>query len=319
MALELKGKIDMSTFTTFFPSAIKTYHKQSYDRLSPSKTTFAAEGKTVFITAGATGIGYAICESFAAAGVAQIVIIQRREEVLAKAKQALESKYPKTKITTYAASANDRKRMTEILQEVGHIDVLVPCAAAGNADVPAYEVTADDLENVFVTNVVAPFHLITEFLKLPCTGRRSVIYVSSAASQLAAGNQVAYGPSKAAANQIILHLALACAGKDVFFHTFHPGVIPTELSQNAVGKDAFDWEDRKQNPVRDIASHMCDTWVLTFDVAKVPGDWAVWLASPEADWLSGRFTWAEWDVDELLTLKERAEKDPMFLTTSVYV
>ena len=52
---------------------------------------------------------------------------------------------------------------------------------------------------------------------------------------------------------------------------------------------------------------------------KVPGNYAVWLASPEADWLSGRYTWAEWDVDELLTLKERAEKDPMFLTTSVFV
>ena len=51
----------------------------------------------------------------------------------------------------------------------------------------------------------------------------------------------------------------------------------------------------------------------------VPGNYAVWLASPEADWLAGRFTWAEWDVDELLTLKEAAETNPMLLTTSVFV
>jgi len=248
MALELANRMDMSTFTMFFPSAIKTYHKQPYERLSPSKSTFDAKGKTVFITAGATGIGYAISESFAEAGVEQIVIIQRREEVLAKAKQQLEAKYPKTKITTYAASANDRKRMSEIVQEVGKVDVLVPCAAAGNADLPAYEVTAEDLENVFVTNVVAPFHLITEFLKLPSTGRRSVVYVSSAAGQLAVGNQVAYGPSKAAANQIIQHLKLAYKGEDVFFHTFHPGVIPTELAQSYVAEDACDWEDGETEP-----------------------------------------------------------------------
>ena len=34
------------------PAEIKTYHSETYDRVSPSKSTFDAKGKTLFITAG---------------------------------------------------------------------------------------------------------------------------------------------------------------------------------------------------------------------------------------------------------------------------
>jgi hypothetical protein len=51
----------------------------------------------------------------------------------------------------------------------------------------------------------------------------------------------------------------------------------------------------------------------------LPGDFAVWLASPEAKFLAGKFVWAQWDVDELLTLKARLEANPALLTTTVVV
>jgi hypothetical protein len=34
------------------PTEIKTYHSETYDRISPTKTKFEAKGKTLFITAG---------------------------------------------------------------------------------------------------------------------------------------------------------------------------------------------------------------------------------------------------------------------------
>jgi hypothetical protein len=34
------------------PAEIKTYHTETYDRISPTKTQFDAKGKTLFITAG---------------------------------------------------------------------------------------------------------------------------------------------------------------------------------------------------------------------------------------------------------------------------
>jgi hypothetical protein len=36
------------------PAEIKTYHTQTYDRISPSNAKFEAKGKTLLITAGGT-------------------------------------------------------------------------------------------------------------------------------------------------------------------------------------------------------------------------------------------------------------------------
>lgn len=47
---QLKG-VSPETLTFFRPAEIKTYHKQPYDRISPSKT-FDGKGKTVLVTAG---------------------------------------------------------------------------------------------------------------------------------------------------------------------------------------------------------------------------------------------------------------------------
>jgi hypothetical protein len=40
----------------------------------------------------------------------------------------------------------------------------------------------------------------------------------------------------------------------------------------------------------------------------------VWLASPEADFVKGRYLWAHWDVEELKAKKDILAKDPMQLT-----
>lgn len=288
-------KIDLTALTHLRPAEIKTYHQTTYDRISPS-ATFDGKDKTVLITGGASGIGFSISESFAKAGVQHLVLVQRREEVLSKAKETLETKYPNTKVTTYAASVTDYDRISAILKEVGKIDVLVPNVAASHPFVPSGEVSTADYKLTFETNVVGTFHIIKEFLALLSSGPRVVVNVSSAAGQIVQPGNIGYGPSKAAGNQLIQHFAQEYAGTDVTIQTFHPGVIRTEYAEKLSGESAFDWED-----------------------IRLPGDFAVWLASPEAKFLAGKFVWAQWDVDELLTLKARLEANPALLTTTVVV
>lgn len=43
---------------------------------------------------------------------------------------------------------------------------------------------------------------------------------------------------------------------------------------------------------------------LSKDDMSLPSAFAVWLASPAASWLGGRFLWAHWDVDELAKMKD---------------
>jgi hypothetical protein len=51
----------------------------------------------------------------------------------------------------------------------------------------------------------------------------------------------------------------------------------------------------------------------------LPRDFAVWLASSEADFLHGRFVEALWDIDELKSgpVRERIDNDYYFLKVGV--
>ena len=46
----------------------------------------------------------------------------------------------------------------------------------------------------------------------------------------------------------------------------------------------------------------------------LPAGFAVWLCSPEADFLRGKFLWSNWDVEELKAKKDVIENDPSQLT-----
>ncbi|KAG6999909.1 hypothetical protein FOFC_13576 [Fusarium oxysporum] len=56
-----------------------------------------------------------------------------------------------------------------------------------------------------------------------------------------------------------------------------------------------------------------------WDDIKLPGDFAVWAASEEAEFLHGRFVWAKWDVNELKTgpLRKKIESGPSLFRVGV--
>lgn len=41
----------------------------------------------------------------------------------------------------------------------------------------------------------------------------------------------------------------------------------------------------------------------------LPGHFYVWLVSPQASFLRGKFVWANWDVDELVGLKDKISNE----------
>ena len=50
------------------------------------------------------------------------------------------------------------------------------------------------------------------------------------------------------------------------------------------------------------------------------GDFFAWAATEEADFLRGRFVWAEWDVEELKAKKDEIlEKDLLLITIDGFV
>ena len=269
----------------------KTYHSTTYDRIA-KRHGFNGVGKTVLVTGGATGVGYSISKAFASAGVARIVIVSRNPGPQQKAKAELETISPSTQVILYQASIADSDLMSSILLELGTIDILVLCAAIYHRRVPATQLSTQEILDNFSINVIAPFALASEYLKLPplIAGRKTIIHVSSAAGQMRASMRSAYGPSKAAVTQVMQHLAFEHAGEANVF-SFHPGAFYTPSSAEIYPKDAIKWED-----------------------IELPGHFARWLAGPESEFLSGRFLWAQWDVDELIALKKKFSEDQSLST-----
>lgn len=48
------------------------------------------------------------------------------------------------------------------------------------------------------------------------------------------------------------------------------------------------------------------------NIVSLPATFSVWLASPEARFLKGKFLWANWDVDELKARAKEIESTGMF-------
>ena len=48
-------------------------------------------------------------------------------------------------------------------------------------------------------------------------------------------------------------------------------------------------------------------WLIHI-LVMLPGHFNVWIASPEAEFLKGKFVWVNWDVDELKALAKEVQE-----------
>jgi NAD(P)-dependent dehydrogenase (short-subunit alcohol dehydrogenase family) len=85
-------------------------------------------------------------------------------------------------------------------------------------------------------------------------------------------------------------------------YSFQPGAIATDMSREAgynPDVDAGDFTWKVSEEAKGI--------VGGYDDVSLPAGFVVWLASPEARFLKGKYLWANWDVDELKAQAEKIE------------
>ncbi|KAF6217837.1 hypothetical protein HO133_006248 [Letharia lupina] len=136
----------------------------------------------------------------------------------------------------------------------------------------------------FEINVKGNLNVVTEYLR-PETliKEKKIITVSTTGAHQRIPGMASYGASKEALVHILMHLQEEHADKRVRITSYHPGAILTP------GAKAYGFE----------------TYPIPWEDVNLPGQFALWLASKEADFLVGRFVYASSDVDEL---KARAEE-----------
>lgn len=183
--------------------------------------------RTVVISGGGTGIGFATAKTFAADGD-QVVLLGRRQRKLAEAAEKIPG------ATYYPADLSNpgdtRKAADFIVQEHGTVDVIVHSAGGNGVLEPAVEY-ADTLEAIahdwslnFRLNTLTAV-LLTEALKeYLVDGVGRVLFISSISAGRGSG-QVAYGAAKAGLHPYAVRLAHELGPRQITVNVVAPGLI----------------------------------------------------------------------------------------------
>ncbi|KAI0553296.1 putative short-chain dehydrogenase [Xylaria curta] len=284
-------------------------HKSSYAAIDPLRPELSQAGKTIVITGGNSGIGYGIAQGFVKASAARVIILGRRPDVVASAAQKLTAEAGakfKGEITGWVCDIGNAAAVDALWQKFHAngivVDVVVLNAAAFSPTKPLLDVGTEGIWEVFDMNVRAQMQMTEQLYKQEGKGAsdtKYLVHVSTAAIHdfNLASHHLGYGLTKNAGQLTLQLIAQDTSADKMQIIGYHPGAI---LSDAARG---MGWKEDD----------------LEWDNVNLPGDFAVWAASPEAKFLHGRFTWAAWDVDQLKTgeLGKRIDEEPAFLKIGV--
>ncbi len=198
---------------------------------SRSQPEAGLAGRNALVTGGSRGIGRAIVERLAGAGMDVTFTYLGNE---AAAKEVI-SENPGLKITAVKVDARDsaaaRQCVEAVIERVGTIDVLVNNAGVIRDNLlPLLE--DDDLKTVFATNIEGVFNFcraVVPFMMSKRYGR--IINISSVSADKGGRGQTNYAASKGAINSFTKSLAVEVGRRGIRVNAVAPGVIETEMSQ----------------------------------------------------------------------------------------
>ncbi|KAH8898593.1 NAD(P)-binding protein [Thozetella sp. PMI_491] len=261
-----------------FPSPTAIWHSTAYPSISPTRPELSAKGKAVVVTGGGTGIGAETARCFAQAGAARIALLGRREQPLLDTQASIEQGFPGVEVFAIPTDVTEQSQVDAAFSKFAgtrEIHIVVSNAALVGPPETVTDVEAEKFLDAVQKHLKGALFVAQAFLRY-ASSDAVVINVSSFAAHLNIAPQFAsYNVAKLAVFR--LWDTLACGNSQLSVFHIQPGVVQTAMNKESGGGAAFGIEDH----------------------VSLPGSFNVWLASPEARFLKGKFLWANWDVDEL--------------------
>ena len=292
-----------------FPSFTKVFHHAPYDAIDPSLPELSAADRTVLIAGAGSGIGQATAIAFAQAGAKVIILTGRRVQELEDTKRKIESAGLKSELLVRALDVTLESEVEQVFDEAlsryGPTDICVFAAGHLSLRGKLSESTVSNYWDSFEVNVKGAFLVNHAFLNQSAEDDRDrvLIFINTALAHLVPSQTLgpaSYPISKLAQAKLVEHSAAENKDRKRFkTYAVHPGIVPTRLS--------------------DLTMDMCPPGTrdyIDWDVAELPARFFVWLASPKASFIpSGKFLWANWDVNEMYERKDEFQKEIVLTQT----
>jgi 3-oxoacyl-[acyl-carrier protein] reductase len=219
--------------------------------------------RTVLVTGGNRGIGFAIAEEFVAQGH-QVAVTARSGEGPAGT-------------LTVRADVTDTEALdaafAEVEEKLGPVEVVVANAGI-TRDTLLMRMSDEDFDTVVDTNLGGSFRVVKRASKGMLKARFGrIILVSSVVGLLGSAGQVNYSASKAGLVGMARSITRELGGRGITANVVAPGFIETDMTAELPEQQQADY--KKSIPAGRFASPS--------EVAKV----IVWLASDDAGYISG--------------------------------
>ncbi len=219
--------------------------------------------RTVLITGGNRGIGFALAEEFLAAG--------HRVAVTARSGSG-----PAGSLTVNA-DVNDGESLDAALSrieaELGPIEVVVANAGI-TKDTLLMRMSDDEFDSVVATNLGGAFRVVKRASKSMIKAKFGrVILIGSVVGLYGSAGQVNYSSSKSALVGMARSITRELAGRGITANVVAPGFIETDMTAALPEAQQLQYK----------ASIPAGRFAQASEVAKV----CVWLASDETSYISG--------------------------------
>ena len=180
-------------------------------------------GKTVVVTGGNSGIGYATANKLKKSG-ANVLITGRNKNAVAEAASSLGV----TGIVADQSNLDDIDRLVGLVKDKhGGVDVLFINAGVA-AFAPVEHMTEDQFDNIMNVNFKGAFFTLQKFLPVLREGA-SVINLSSINAYTGMPNTAVYAASKAALNALTRTAAYELAPRNIRVNSVNPGPVNTAI------------------------------------------------------------------------------------------
>ncbi|EED15916.1 3-oxoacyl-[acyl-carrier-protein] reductase, putative [Talaromyces stipitatus ATCC 10500] len=280
-----------------FPSPTAKWHTTTYPTLSPARPELSAKGRTVLITGGGTGIGAETARYFAQAGASRIALLGRREQPLLDTKASIEQINGDVDVFVAPTDITNKEQVDAAFDrfvggdQPGKIDILISNAAIVGPLNPISSVDADQFLDAINVIIKGSLYVAQAFLRHAVPQDAVIVETNSSAAHLNfAPAFVSYSVAKLAVYRLWDSLGFEFEKAGMRVYHVQPGVVNTDMNKEAGGVKAVGFEDH----------------------VSLPASFNLWLTSPEAKFLKGKFLWANWDVDELKIRAKEIEEGSEF-------